>query len=133
MGTRIVFVDTSAFIAILADEEDGLDIAAKIYDSPGRTTSALVALEAVMRLASKLRIEPDEALSRFDAFLGESGIVVAAIEPNHLYLAVEASAASARATAIPRSSTSQTASPTPAPRTAAFRFSTRATISRAPT
>jgi ribonuclease VapC len=85
-----VFVDTSAFIAVLADEEDGLEIAAKIYDSPGCTTSALVVLEAVMRLTSKLRVEPREALARLEAFLGEASVVVAVIEPSHATLAVEA-------------------------------------------
>jgi ribonuclease VapC len=85
-----VFVDTSAFIAVLADEEDGLDLAAKIYDSPGCTTSALVVLEAVMRLTSKLRVEPREALARLKAFLRAAGVVVTAIELDHIYLAVEA-------------------------------------------
>ncbi|NGO50133.1 PIN domain-containing protein [Allomesorhizobium camelthorni] len=85
-----MFVDTSAFIAVLADEEDGLDLAAKIYDSPGCTTSALVVLEAVMRLTSKLRVEPREALARLEAFLGEASVVVTAIEPGYVYLAVEA-------------------------------------------
>lgn len=85
-----MFVDTSAFIAILADEEDGLEIAARIYDSRGCTTSALVLLEAVMRLTSKLRIEPREALTRIETFLGEASVVVAAIEPSDLNLAVEA-------------------------------------------
>jgi ribonuclease VapC len=85
-----VFVDTSAFIAVLADEEDGLDLAAKIYDSPGCTTSALVVLEAVMRLTSKLRVEPREALARLEAFLRAASVVVTAIEPDHIYLAVEA-------------------------------------------
>ncbi len=85
-----MFVDTSAFIAVLADEEDGLDLAAKIYDSPGSTTSALVVLEAVMRLTSKLRVEPREALARLEAFLGEASVAVTAIEPGHVYLAIEA-------------------------------------------
>jgi ribonuclease VapC len=128
-----VFVDTSAFIAVLADEEDGLDLAAKIYDSPGCTTSALVVLEAVMRLTSKLRIEPPEALARIEAFLGEASVVVTVIEPSHVNLAVEAFARFGKAAAIPPSSTSPTASPTPAPRAAAFHFFTRATISPAPT
>jgi ribonuclease VapC len=85
-----VFVDTSAFIAVLADEEDGLEIAAKVYDSPGCTTSALVVLETVMRLTSKLRIEPNEALGRLEVFLGEADVIVTAIEPGHIKLAVEA-------------------------------------------
>jgi ribonuclease VapC len=127
-----VFVDTSAFIAVLADEEDGLDLAAKIYDSPGCTTSALVVLEAVMRLTSKLRVEPREALARLEAFLRAASVVVTAIEPDHIYLAVEAFARFGKG-AIPHSLTSPTASPTPAPRAAAFRFFTRATISPAPT
>jgi ribonuclease VapC len=85
-----VFVDTSAFIAVLADEEDGLEIATKVYDSPSCTTSALVVLETVMRLTSKLRIEPNEALGRLEVFLGEAEVVVTAIEPSHIKLAVEA-------------------------------------------
>jgi ribonuclease VapC len=110
-----------------------IDIAAKIYDSPGCTTSALVVLEAVMRLTSKQRVEPHEALARLEAFLGEASVVVTAIEPGHVYLAVEAFARFGKGRGHPAQLNLADCSPTPAPRAAAFRCFTRAMISPVPT
>ena len=49
-----MFIDTSAVIAILADEPPAARLAETIAAAKVRLTSGLVRLEACMRLASKL-------------------------------------------------------------------------------
>jgi ribonuclease VapC len=53
-----MFVDTSAIISILSEEEDADEFSRRIIASETRLTSALVILEAVMRLSTKLKLPP---------------------------------------------------------------------------
>lgn len=90
MGTRIVFIDTSVFVAIFAHEEDAQDWMSIIVSSPGKTTSALVILETVMRLTTKLNLEPAIVLAKLEAFIVDARIAIMPIDENHGWLAVEA-------------------------------------------
>jgi ribonuclease VapC len=71
-----VFIDTSAFIAILAGEPQGERLARAIGAAPRRATSAIVRLETCMRLATKLAIAPGAAQTLFDEALAEAKIDV---------------------------------------------------------
>ncbi len=84
-----MFVDTSAIVAILAREPDETEFANRI-EAATCCTSALVILEAVMRLSSKLRIDPVEVEQRVQTLLDEAGITLAPLDARTASLAVKA-------------------------------------------
>jgi ribonuclease VapC len=88
-----MFVDTSVVVAILSGEADAADFARQIEEAPASMTSALVVLEAVMRLSSKLAIEPMEVEAAVAAFLREAAIEIVPIDGAAARLAVQAFAA----------------------------------------
>jgi ribonuclease VapC len=85
-----MFVDTSAVVAILAGEEDATELSRRIEESSTRATSALVMLEAAMRLSTKLKIHPLDAEEEISAFLMEAGIEIVPIEAKDAKFAIEA-------------------------------------------
>lgn len=85
-----MFVDSSVFVAILSDEDDAADFLFTLQNALAPVTSGLVILETVMRLTSKLKVEPSSAMRDVDALLEEAGITVMAIDEDHGRLAVEA-------------------------------------------
>jgi ribonuclease VapC len=74
-----MFIDTSAFIAILAAEPASAALAAAIEAAENRMTSPLVRLETCMRLASKLDISPEDAQVAFDKAVEDAAIEVVTI------------------------------------------------------
>lgn len=88
-----MFIDTSVIIAILADEADAADYAERIELSPSCFTSGLVVLEASMRLATMLDIDPVIVEERVRLLLAEAGISVMPIDGAIATIAVEAFAA----------------------------------------
>jgi ribonuclease VapC len=74
-----MFVDTSVVVSILSGEADSAEFARRIEAVPDNITSALVVLEAVMRLSTKLRIEPLEVEASVVAFLAEAQIEIVPI------------------------------------------------------
>jgi ribonuclease VapC len=74
-----VFVDTSVFVAVLSEEPDAAEFAAIIARTSGLCTSPLVVLEAVMRLSTKLAIDPHDAQAAIDDMLALSNIGIVAI------------------------------------------------------
>ena len=72
----MIFVDTSAIIAIIAREPDAAMFAGKIEAEDERMTSAHVLLEASMRLASILSLSPTAADALVMRLLHESAIAV---------------------------------------------------------
>lgn len=88
-----MFVDTSVVVAILSGETDAADFARRIEEAPVKMTSALVVLEAVMRLSTKLAIEPMEVEAAIAAFMQEAGIEIVPIDGSAAKLAVQAFAA----------------------------------------
>lgn len=85
-----MFVDTSVVIAILSKEEDAEYWSERIESGTGRVTSALVVLEAAMRLSTKLRVEPLIAEVAIEAFLHETEIEIVPIEASDSKLAIKA-------------------------------------------
>jgi ribonuclease VapC len=74
-----MFIDTSAFIAILAGEPASAALATAIEAAESRATSPLVRLETCMRLASKLDVSPEDAQAAFDQTIADAAIEVTPI------------------------------------------------------
>jgi len=74
-----MFVDTSAFIALLADEPDAQELADKLASAESSRTSPLVRLETCAVLATRLDIAPIQAEALFDELLNEADIEVTPI------------------------------------------------------
>jgi ribonuclease VapC len=85
-----MFVDTSVVVAILSAEEDASAWADRLEQAPIRVTSALVVLEAAMRLSTKLAIEPMVVEATIDDFLQEARIEIVAIDAEDGRVAVQA-------------------------------------------
>ena len=85
-----MFVDTSVIVAILSGEEDAALWSDRLENASVRLTSALVTLEAVMRLSTKLAIEPIEIAATIRLFLEEAEIEIVPIEAGDATLAVQA-------------------------------------------
>lgn len=88
-----MFVDTSAIIAIIADEPEAEAFAAKLSEASRPITSPLVVLEAVMRLSSLLNIGPGDAETLVRDLIDEAGVWVAPIDDATAVHAVAAFAA----------------------------------------
>ncbi|MGV8856325.1 MAG: type II toxin-antitoxin system VapC family toxin [Devosia sp.] len=85
-----MFVDTSVVVAILSGEEDASQWADRLERAAVRVTSALVVLEAAMRLSTKLAVEPTEVEALIGDFLREATIEIVAIDAGDGRLAVQA-------------------------------------------
>ncbi|MDB5534215.1 MAG: hypothetical protein JWO28_2530 [Hyphomicrobiales bacterium] len=85
-----MFVDTSVVVAILSSEDDAAEWADRLEQAPRRMTSALVVLEAVMRLSTKLSVEPMEVEAIIGDFLREAEIETVPIDAEDGRIAVQA-------------------------------------------
>ncbi|RUW43804.1 type II toxin-antitoxin system VapC family toxin, partial [Mesorhizobium sp. M1A.F.Ca.ET.072.01.1.1] len=85
-----MFVDTSVVVAILSGEQDADEWSNRIEQAPSRMTSALVVLEAAMRVSTKLSVEPLVAETVIGAFLHEANIEIVPIGAGEGRLAVKA-------------------------------------------
>ncbi|MDE1994569.1 MAG: type II toxin-antitoxin system VapC family toxin [Rhizobiaceae bacterium] len=85
-----MFIDTSAIVAILSQEEDAADLSARIEAAPIRLTSSLVLLEAAMRLSTKLSIDPMLVDAQLRLFLSEAKISLAPMDERTASLAIKA-------------------------------------------
>ena len=86
----MIFVDTSAMIAILAAEPDAPMLAAKIDADRDRITGAHVILETAMRLATISGLEPTAADAEVMRALHEANIAVVPIDEEVAHGAVTA-------------------------------------------
>jgi ribonuclease VapC len=68
MGS-VIFVDTSAFVAILSKEPDWRDFSKAIDAAESRLTSAVVRLETCIVLGIRLKLSPSEAERQFEKLL----------------------------------------------------------------
>jgi ribonuclease VapC len=89
----LMFIDTSAVISILARELDAADFADKIAQASRPISAGHVLLEASMRLASMLGIEPGVAKDAVLEMFREAGVAIVQID---LAVAERAVAAFAR-------------------------------------
>lgn len=85
-----MFVDTSVVVAILSGEDDAAHWSLLIDEAVAPVTSALVVLEAAMRLSTKPAVDPIDAETVISAFLREANIELVAIEGSDAKLAVRA-------------------------------------------
>jgi ribonuclease VapC len=84
----MMFLDTSAIVAIICGEPDAAELAVRLSDAPRRFTSPVVRLEASIVLASRLDISPARANALFDEFLEEADLTVVPINDKIGALAV---------------------------------------------
>lgn len=84
-----MFIDTSVIVAILSKEPDATEFANRI-EAGECITSALVILEAAMRLSTKLGLDPVVVERRIQAFLDEAQITLAPMDAMTASLAVKA-------------------------------------------
>jgi ribonuclease VapC len=84
-----MFIDTSVIVAILSKEPDATVFANRI-EAGECITSALVILEAAMRLSTKLGLDPVVVGQRIQAFLDEAQITLAPMDTMTASLAVKA-------------------------------------------
>ena len=70
----MIFIDTSSFVAILANEPDRDRFLEAIDAAERRITSPVVRLETCIVLSRRLDFSPRAAETQFDRFLNEAGI-----------------------------------------------------------
>lgn len=85
-----MFIDSSVFVAILSDEEDGPDWLRRIEAAPVKKTSSVVVLETVMRLSSKLRATPTDVEIALWQFFDQVGITITPIDEPEARTAIQA-------------------------------------------
>ena len=71
-----MFIDTSAFVEVLASLPKAARVADAIAAAKARYTSSLIRLEASMVLSTRLDVSPERAQALFDAMIGECGIEI---------------------------------------------------------
>jgi ribonuclease VapC len=84
-----MFIDTSAFIALLTDEPEAGALAAALEKAGNRRTSPLVRLEACAVLATRLDIAPHQADELFEELLAEADIRIMPVTDTVGRIAVE--------------------------------------------
>ncbi len=85
-----MFVDTSAFVALLAGAPDQDRIAAAMDAAPQILTSGIVRLETVMVLSRELEVAPSAAQFAFDELIAAADIKVIAFTDEMGRIAVDA-------------------------------------------
>ncbi|GAA0277951.1 Ribonuclease VapC30 [Methylorubrum aminovorans] len=85
-----MFIDTSAIVAILADEPEAAAFLTCIEAARHRQTGAHVRLEATITLARLLGLPVSVAQDLYDAFLATAGITVISISDAIARRAVQA-------------------------------------------
>ncbi|MDR2876192.1 MAG: type II toxin-antitoxin system VapC family toxin [Methylobacillus sp.] len=85
-----MFVDTSVIVAILSKEPDAAEFANRMEEAAQCHISALVILEATMRLSTKLNIAPVEVEKRIWALMDAAEIALVAMDAKTVSLAVQA-------------------------------------------
>ncbi len=86
----MIFIDTSAIIAMIAAEPDGLSLAAKLQAENQSISAGHVILEASMRLAALLRLNPTAADELVTRLLREAGTAIVPITEEIAHMAVVA-------------------------------------------
>lgn len=74
-----MFVDTSAVVALIADEPEARELADALAKAERRYSSPHVRLEAAMVLSTKLDMAPSRAVAFFDELLREADIAIVPI------------------------------------------------------
>ena len=75
-----MFLDASAIIAIIAQEEDAANLAARLDQAVDVHTSPIAIFEATLGLARIGNIEPSAVVPILEQFLAEAGAITMAID-----------------------------------------------------
>ena len=75
-----MFLDASAIIAIIAQEEDAANLAARLDQAVDVHTSPIAIFEATLGLARIGNIEPSAMVPILEQFLAEAGAITMAID-----------------------------------------------------
>lgn len=86
----MIFIDTSALIAILAEESDASTLAAKIESERERISGAHVILEASMRFATLCGLAPTAADAEVTRALHAASVAIVPITEEVAHIAVAA-------------------------------------------
>ena len=86
----MIFIDSSVVVAILSGEDDAPAWSERIHEAKSRFTSALVMVEASMRLCTKLALEPSRVEDVTRAFLSQGRIEITPIIAEDTALAMDA-------------------------------------------
>lgn len=89
MGS-LIFIDTSAIVAILTREDDYLRYLSGIDDSPRRLTGSHVRLECAMNVMRILGISVGDANALFDDFVERASVEIVPIADATSQIAVRA-------------------------------------------
>jgi ribonuclease VapC len=84
-----MFVDTSAMVAILLDEDDADALSATLEAAGARFTSPAVRLETCMVLAGRRDVSPLRAQDYFDRLASQTGLTEISIDERIGRLAVD--------------------------------------------
>jgi ribonuclease VapC len=85
-----MFIDASAMVAMMTDEDDARSLAARMQSSENRMTSPLAVWETVINVARILGIEIADASDAVQVFLTALSIQLVPIPPTAGFLAIEA-------------------------------------------
>jgi len=85
-----MFVDTSALVAMLTNEDDAADFAQRLSQTSKRLTSPIAQFETVAAVARNNALAFDEAGQAVESFLQLLNIQVLALPPKASILALEA-------------------------------------------
>jgi len=85
-----MFVDASAIVAMMADENDAEMLSARLIGAGTRVTSPMALWEASVAYSRIFGLEPTAALREVEAYIRPFGITVAPIEPAMTAAAVDA-------------------------------------------
>ncbi len=85
-----MFVDTSVIVAILAKEADAQEFIDRIRSVDSCVTSALVVLEAAMRLSTLLVLDPRDARSAILGILRELEVGIMPVGEAEAFASIEA-------------------------------------------
>ncbi|MDQ0353663.1 ribonuclease VapC [Rhodoplanes tepidamans] len=86
----MIFVDTSAIVAILTSEPEATELARAIEAADGAVSAGHVVLEAAMRLSTLLGVTPTVADGLVTRLLREARITIVPITEETAHLAVAA-------------------------------------------
>lgn len=85
-----MFIDASALVAILTQEQDADDLVARFEPSPVRLTSPLAVWETTVALARKFALTIEDATSTVQSYLDEMKIGIISVEAETASLALQA-------------------------------------------
>jgi ribonuclease VapC len=85
-----MFLDASAMVAIIAEEQDAASLAARLDQAREVHTSPIAIFEAALGLARIANVAPSHAMSLLDRFMTEIGAIVLPIDADLGRMATEA-------------------------------------------